>query len=94
VYRFLTKPFNTEPFDLTMRDLAERVDDLGCDGEIEARQARRDELVRRVERVLPVRSPWFATTESSSSVDEFPHDPVPSKEFPHDPPFHVRMILS
>jgi hypothetical protein len=36
-----------------MRDLAERVDKLRRDGEIEARQGRRDELLRWVERVFP-----------------------------------------
>jgi DNA-binding NtrC family response regulator len=53
VHRFFTKPFNAELFDATMRDLAERVDKLRRDGEIEARQGRRDELLRWVERVFP-----------------------------------------
>ena len=53
VHRFFTKPFDVNLLRATIQSLGERIDKLRRDGDLDARQARRDEFHRWVEEVYP-----------------------------------------
>lgn len=52
-HRFFTKPFDFELFLATMKSLAERIEKLRRDRNLDARKARRDDFYRWVEEAFP-----------------------------------------
>jgi YesN/AraC family two-component response regulator len=53
VHRFFSKPFDLDLFNATLRGLADRIQRLRREGELETRKARRDELYRWIEHAFP-----------------------------------------